>query len=89
MKAAVASCSSFLIVISVSMTSSISVLGQEISASGIDQLKAQMNSQQTLIEKQQARIDALELALAEQHRILVNVIQAKAQGAVPVRDSTL
>jgi hypothetical protein len=85
MKVAVASCLSFLIVVSVSMTSSISVLGQETSASGIDQLKAQMNSQQTLIEKQQARIDALESALAEQHRILVNVIQAKAQGAVPVR----
>src|SRR5215469_13979026 len=84
MKATLASCLSYLIVVFISMASAVSVLAQEISASGIDQLKAQMNSQQKLIEKQQARIDALESALAEQHRILVNVIQAKAQGAMLV-----
>jgi hypothetical protein len=60
------------------------VLAQEFSAPDIDQLKVQVNSQQKLLEKQQARIDALERALAEQQRTLVNVVPGKAQKAMLV-----
>jgi Na+-transporting NADH:ubiquinone oxidoreductase subunit NqrC len=66
MKATLASCWSFLFVFAVSMTCSVSVRAQESSVTDIDQLKAQMNSQQKLLEKQQAQIQALESALAEE-----------------------
>jgi hypothetical protein len=84
MKITVAGCLFSLFVFSASMRSSMYVLAQEFSAPDIDQLKVQVNSQQKLLEKQQARIDALERALAEQQRTLVNVVPGKAQKAMLV-----
>ena len=85
MKTTVASCLFCPLVFSVLMTSSVSVLAQEFLASrDIDQLKAQINSQQKLLENQQAHIEALESALAEQKRMLVNLDQGKANGAILV-----
>jgi septal ring factor EnvC (AmiA/AmiB activator) len=66
------------------ITSSVSVLGQGSSMTDTDQLRAQMNSQQKLLEQQQARIQALESALAEQQRVLAKVLQSHANGAMPV-----
>ena len=83
MKTTVASCLFYPFVVSVLMTSSVSVLAQEFSAPrDIEQLKAQINSQQKLLEKQQAHIEALESALAEQQRMLLNLDQGKANGAM-------
>jgi hypothetical protein len=84
MKATLASCWSFLFVFAVSMTCSVSVLAQESSATDIDQLKAQMNSQQKLLEKQQAQIQALESALAEEQGMLLNLVQGKPNAAMVV-----
>jgi hypothetical protein len=74
----------FLFVFSAQITWSVSVLAQELSAPDIDQLKAQMNSQQKLLEKQQARIEALESALAEQKRVLLDLDQGEANGGMRV-----
>jgi hypothetical protein len=85
MKTTVASCLFCLFVVSVLMTSSVSVLAQQFSAPrDIDQLEAQINSQQKLLEKQQAHIEALESALAEQKKMLLNLYQGKANGAMLV-----
>ena len=74
----------FFCIALVFMTPSASLLAQESSAANIDQLKAQMNSQQKVLEQQQAHIEALESALAEQKRMLVNVVQSNANGAILV-----
>jgi hypothetical protein len=84
MKATLASCWSCLFVFAVSMTCSVSARAQESSATDIDQLKAQMNSQQKLLEKQQAQIQALESALAEEQVMLLNLVQGKPKAAMVV-----
>jgi hypothetical protein len=74
----------FLLASSVLATSSVSLRAQESSVTEIDQLKAQVNSQHEMLENQQARIQALESALAEQQRVLAKVLQSRANGTTPV-----
>ena len=58
------------------LATSLAVIAQSSTAtSDIEQLKVQMNAQQKLLEKQQAHIQALESALAEQQKMLTNVVQ--------------
>ena len=44
-------------------------------AADLEQLKSMVNSQQILLEQQQAQIQALQLALAEQKQILAGIVQ--------------
>ena len=72
----------FLFLFAVLLATSLSVLAQSSPATtDIEQLKAQMNAQQKLLEKQQAHIQALESALAEQQKMLTNVVQGGANGS--------
>jgi hypothetical protein len=75
----------FLLVSSVLTTSSVSLRAQESSVTEIDKLKAQINSQHEMLENQQARIQALESALAEQQKVLVKVLRSHANGTAPAR----
>jgi len=62
----------FLSVISMLVTASTNVSAQASSTSDVDSLKAQ-------VEKQQARIEALESALAAQQQILMKIASANPQ----------
>lgn len=64
-----------LLVISMMCATSMDVSGQESSKSDIDQLKEQ-------VEKQQARIQALESALAAQQQILMKIASANPEKAI-------
>src|SRR5215469_1403792 len=75
-------CRRFLFVFSILVMSSVPAFGQAFSASDAEQLKAQVNSQQKMLQKQEAHIEAIESALAEQQRILAKLLEAKADGAV-------
>jgi len=75
----------FFFLFAVLLAPSVSVLAQSSPATtDIDQLKAQMNAQQKLLEKQQAHIQALESALAEQQKMLTNVVQGAKGSATLV-----
>src|SRR5271165_6323816 len=64
------------------LATSLAVIAQSSTAtSDIEQLKVQMNAQQKLLEKQQTHIQALESALAEQQKMLTNVVQGGANGS--------
>src|SRR5271165_2574292 len=71
----------FLSLFVFSLGTSVSVPAQTLQASDIEQLKAQMSTQQRLLEKQQAQIQALESALAEQQKMLARMVQASPDGA--------
>jgi len=71
-----------LFLFSLLLTTSLAVLAQSSAGTtDIEQLKAQMNAQQKLLEKQQAHIQALESALSEQQKMLTNVVQGGANGS--------
>src|SRR3974377_1056207 len=57
---------------------------QSSSANEMDELKAQMKAQQKLLEKQQARIETLESALATQQKTLAEVAHSGASGPAMV-----
>jgi hypothetical protein len=73
---------SSLLLIAALLRSSIPVYAQTSQADDIEQLKAQMNVQQRLLEKQEAHIQALEAALSEQSKMLARVVQPSADAAV-------
>ena len=75
---------SFLSLFVVLLGTSVSVPAQASQAVDIEQLKAQMSAQQRLLEKQQAHIQVLESALAEQQKMLAKVVQASPDGAMAV-----
>src|ERR1700733_1046589 len=54
----------------------------------LEQLKSAVISQQNLLEQQQAQIQALQLALAEQKQMLVGIVQERTQGAKLARAVT-
>jgi len=58
----------------------LSMKAQSSSAGEMDELKAQMKAQQKLLEKQQARIETLESALATQQKMLTEVAHNGANG---------
>jgi hypothetical protein len=49
-------------------------------AAGLEQLKSVVRSQQNLLDQQQAEIQALQLALAEQKQMLVGIVRQRTQG---------
>ena len=51
-----------------------------IDAAELEQLKSVVRSQQNLLDPQQAEIQALQLALAEQKQMLVGIVQQRTQG---------
>ena len=53
-------------------------------AAELEQLKSMVKSQQTLLEQQQAQIQALQLSLAEQKQILAGIVQPHTQDAKQV-----
>lgn len=55
-----------------------------IEAAELEQLKSIVRSQQNLLGQQQAQIQALQSALAEQKHILVGIVQQRTQGAKQV-----
>lgn len=58
------------------------LLAQTSSDAGdLEQLKSVVRSQQQLLEQQQAQIQALQLALAEQKQILAGIVQQRTEGA--------
>jgi hypothetical protein len=54
-------------------------------AGELEQLKPVVRSQQNLLEQQQAQIQALQSALAEQKQMLLGIVQWRTQGATPVQ----
>ena len=59
-----------------------------IQAADLEQLKSMVRSQQILLEEQQAQIQALQLALAEQKQILVGIVQPHIQESKQVPAAT-
>ncbi len=58
------------------------LLAQTSSDAGdLEQLKSVVGAQQQLLEQQQAQIQALQLALAEQKQILAGIVQQRTEGA--------
>jgi len=90
---------SLLLFVALLLASPLCVLAQTSSevpqsttaSSDIEQLKAQMNAQQKLLEKQQSHIQALESALAEQQQVILGVVQKGAGSAqyTPAVDRTV
>ncbi|HMD41430.1 MAG TPA: hypothetical protein VKH45_00020 [Candidatus Acidoferrum sp.] len=69
----------FLSVFVVLLGTSLSDRAQTSQVNDVAQLKEQMSAQQTLLEKQQAHIQALESALAEQQKLLANLVDTNSQ----------
>ena len=57
-------------------------------AAELEQLKSMVRSQRTLLEQQQAQIQALQLSLAEQKQILAGIVQPHTQDAKQVPAAT-
>ena len=57
-------------------------------AAELEQLKSIVKSQQTLLQQQQAQIQALQLSLAEQKQILAGIVQPHTQDAKQVPATT-
>jgi len=74
----------FLFVFAALTISSGPAPAQQSSESDIDQLKAKIDSQQKLLEEQQAQIRLLQANLAEQQKILAKVVQGNADEATLV-----
>jgi hypothetical protein len=62
----------------------ISAMAQVSSSTEIEKLKSLIGQQQTTLDQQQTEIRELQSALAEQRRLLVNLVQASTSGATAV-----
>ena len=73
-----------LLVIALAVAIPLSMKAQSSSETELDELKAQMKEQQKLLEKQQARIETLESALATQQKTLAEVAHSGTNGPAMV-----
>jgi len=76
-------CRRFLFVFSILGMSAVPAFGQAFSAFDAEQLKAQVNSQQKMLQKQEAHIEALESTLAEQQRIFGEIARRQGRRSRP------